>query len=96
MLQGSDVLSVYPAHLHINVLPGFTGKGWGAKMVEVFLGAIKSAGARGVHLGMVRTNDGARRFYERLGFRLCEEVLDGGESGEKGRHGGALCLVKNL
>ncbi|KAF1979883.1 GCN5-related N-acetyltransferas-like protein [Bimuria novae-zelandiae CBS 107.79] len=99
MLQGvgdREVLREYPAHLHINILPEFTGKGWGGKMVGAWLEVVKELGAQGVHLGMVRTNEGARRFYERLGFRLCEEVLDGGASGKVGRQDGAVCLVKRL
>lgn len=96
MLQRSELLAEYPAHLHIDILPDFTGKSWGTKLIREFLESIKSVGAQGVHLGMVRTNDGARRFYERLGFRLCEQVLDDGVSGEKGRHGDAICLVKKF
>ncbi|KAF2445916.1 acyl-CoA N-acyltransferase [Karstenula rhodostoma CBS 690.94] len=97
MLQSRPrLLSVYPAHLHINILPEFTGQGWGPKLMSAFLSTITQLGACGVHLGMVATNDGARRFYERLGFEVCGEVLDGGVSGEVGREGGAACLVKRL
>lgn len=96
MLQKYELLKEYPAHLHIDILSEFTGKGWGAKMVGEFLEAIKGTRAQGVHLGMVRTNDGARRFYERLGFGVCDQVLDGGASGEMGRVGDGICLVKKL
>lgn len=96
LLSHASLLSKYPAHLHINILPEFTGLGWGQKLMSAFLPAVKGLGAGGVHLGMVASNDGARRFYERLGFELCGEVLDGGESGEAGRDGGAKCLVKSL
>ncbi|KAF9733034.1 hypothetical protein PMIN06_005415 [Paraphaeosphaeria minitans] len=97
MLQShAQLLSTYPAHLHINILPQFTGQGWGVKLISAFLSKIKELGACGVHLGMVATNDGARRFYERLGFESCGKVLDGGVSGEAGRDGGAVCLVKKL
>lgn len=97
MLQPhAQLLAQYPAHLHINILPEFTGQGWGQKLMSAFLSKITELGACGVHLGMVATNDGARRFYERVGFELCGEVLDGGVSGEIGRDGGAVCLVKKL
>jgi hypothetical protein len=35
-------------------------------------------------------------FYERMGFRRFPFVLDGGVSGEEGRHPGGIWLVKNL
>ncbi|PSN64737.1 GCN5-related N-acetyltransferas-like protein [Corynespora cassiicola Philippines] len=97
MLQSVPAeLEKYPAHLHIDILPEFQGQGWGKLMVERFLGYLGEQGVRGVHLGMVRTNEGARRFYERFNFSLCDQVLDNGESQEKGRNGGAICLVKIL
>jgi hypothetical protein len=98
MLQAHpELLSTYPAHLHIDILPEFTGQGWGEQLMSVFLATIsEDEGAHGVHLGMVATNDRARRFYYRLGFELCGEVLDSGASGEVGRNGGAVCLVKKL
>lgn len=97
VLQGAvGILNEYPAHLHINLLPEFTGQGLGAKLMERFLEAIQGLGAGGVHLGMVRTNHGARRFYERLGFQLCQEILDGGASGELGRQDSSVWLVRKL
>jgi hypothetical protein len=35
-------------------------------------------------------------FYERLGFKVCPVVMDGGESGEEGVNGVVLHLVKEL
>jgi GNAT superfamily N-acetyltransferase len=65
-------------------------------LIERFLEGVKGEGARGVHLGMMRANEGARVFYERLGFRVCPVVMDGGESGEEGVNGVVLHLVKEL
>jgi GNAT superfamily N-acetyltransferase len=97
MLQSHpQLLAEYPAHLHINILPDFTGQGWGQKLISTFLSKIMELGACGVHLGMVATNDGARRFYERVGFELCGEVLDGGVSGQVGKDGDAVCMMKKL
>ncbi|KAF2269074.1 GCN5-related N-acetyltransferas-like protein [Lojkania enalia] len=97
MLIGSNTLmEEYPAHLHIDILPQYTGREYGQKMMAAFLEKMEELGAKGVHLGMVRWNHGARRFYERLGFQLCGKVLDGGESGEVGRTGDAICLLKKL
>ncbi|KAF2008530.1 GCN5-related N-acetyltransferas-like protein [Aaosphaeria arxii CBS 175.79] len=88
-----DILAGYPAHLHIDIEPAFQGRGFGALLVARFLKGLREEGAAGVHLGMVRWNEGAKRFYERLGFATCKEVLDGGVSGETGRKGDAVCLV---
>ncbi|KAF2108410.1 acyl-CoA N-acyltransferase [Lophiotrema nucula] len=96
LLPFPELLEEYPAHLHIDILPAFTGKGWGGKMVGVFEDRMRELGAEGVHLGMVRTNERAKAFYERLGFEVCGQVLDGGTSGEVGREGDAVCLVKTL
>lgn len=97
MLQSkSDLLARYPAHLHVDILPDYQRRGYGPQLMDTFLSKMRESGVSGVHLGMVRTNDGARRFYERLGFQLCGEVLDDGKSGEVGRDGDAICLVKSL
>jgi ribosomal protein S18 acetylase RimI-like enzyme len=61
-------LAGYPAHLHIDLLPEFQGKGWGRGFMNAFLTGIAAAGVARVHLGMATTNSGARSFYDRLGF----------------------------
>jgi ribosomal protein S18 acetylase RimI-like enzyme len=97
MLQSKPhLLERYPAHLHIDILPEYQRKGWGSQLMKVFLAEVKNFGASGVHLGMVRTNDGAKRFYEKQGFQLCGEVLDEGKSGEVGREGNAVCMIRSL
>ncbi|KAH9869164.1 hypothetical protein IAQ61_006369, partial [Plenodomus lingam] len=97
MLQDwPEVLGRFPAHLHIDILPGFQKKGYGRQLVEAFFGTVKGIGAQGVHLDMVRTNVNALAFYERVGFRRCEQVLDGGASGEAGVDGVVLTLVREL
>jgi GNAT superfamily N-acetyltransferase len=61
-------LADYPAHLHIDLLPDWQGKGWGRGLMDAFLAGLHAAGVPRVHLGMVPTNVGARAFYGRLGF----------------------------
>lgn len=58
----------YPAHLHIDVLPPWQGRGHGRALIGRFLAGLRTAGVPGVHLGMVSTNTAARAFYDRLGF----------------------------
>ncbi|HEY7669588.1 MAG TPA: GNAT family N-acetyltransferase [Hyphomicrobium sp.] len=59
----------YPAHLHVNLAPGYRNRGIGAALIEAFATAAAAAGAAGMH---VVTGSGSRnvRFYERNGF--CE------------------------
>lgn len=62
-------LAAYPAHLHIDVLPGQQGHGHGRALIRTLLAALRDRGVAAVHLGMVSTNTPARAFYDRLGFR---------------------------
>ncbi|OKI28887.1 GNAT family N-acetyltransferase [Streptomyces sp. CB03911] len=63
-------LADYPAHLHIDLLPEFQGRGFGRLLIERLLDALHRAGAERVHLGMVSANTGARAFYDRTGFHV--------------------------
>ena len=65
----------YPAHLHINILPEAQSAGWGRRMIEIELAALKAAGVGGVHLGLAPMNERAKGFYRHLGF---EDVSSGG------------------
>lgn len=58
---------LYPAHLHINLLPRFRSRGWGERLVARFTADAARAGAPGVH---VVTGRGLRnvRFYAANGF----------------------------
>ncbi|KAF2134358.1 GCN5-related N-acetyltransferas-like protein [Dothidotthia symphoricarpi CBS 119687] len=97
MLQSwPQVLQRHPAHIHINVLPEYQGKGWGRTLIHAFFEAVKELGAAGVHLDMIRTNTNGRRFYDKIGFQICTQMLDDGESGETGVSGVAMTLVKTF
>jgi GNAT superfamily N-acetyltransferase len=61
-------LAAYPAHLHIDLLPEWQGKGFGRELIGAFLAGLHAAGVARVHLGMAPANTGARAFYGRLGF----------------------------
>lgn len=78
-------LESYPGHLHIDILPSHQRGGYGKQLIQRFLGAMKNEGCTGVYLGMVSSNDGAARFYDRCGFRRLPHVLDEGASSEEGR-----------
>lgn len=90
----------WPAHFHIDILPSHQRQGWGKKMIETMLEALKAKGAKGVFLGMEAANESAGKFYDAMAFQRLPEVLDEGASGEMGRTGGGdsgtIFLVKEL
>ncbi|GAA5085682.1 GNAT superfamily N-acetyltransferase [Thermocatellispora tengchongensis] len=62
-------LAGYPAHLHIDLLPGYRRAGHGRALIRTFVDAVSARGAVGLHVGMATANRRARIFYDRLGFR---------------------------
>ncbi|KQV14605.1 MULTISPECIES: GNAT family N-acetyltransferase [unclassified Kitasatospora] len=61
-------LAGYPAHLHIDLLPPWQGRGHGRALMRTLLDALHRRGTPAVHLCMVQANTAARAFYDRLGF----------------------------
>lgn len=70
-------LADYPAHLHIDILPEYQGRGHGRALMRALLTALDRAGAPRVYLGMLTANTAARAFYDRLGFHVIQ-VADAG------------------
>ncbi|WP_336755956.1 GNAT family N-acetyltransferase [Pantoea sp. USHLN298] len=67
--RAADALvTQWPAHLHINLLPAAQKGGWGRKMIEHELAALRAAGVSGVHLGVSLQNEQVCAFYQRMGF----------------------------
>ncbi|MFJ4842061.1 GNAT family N-acetyltransferase [Streptomyces sp. NPDC088746] len=70
----AELVSAYPAHLHIDLLPEAQGGGNGSRLIRTLLGALRARGVRGVHLGVGKANARAIGFYRHLGFeQLTEE-----------------------
>ncbi|MFJ3669463.1 GNAT family N-acetyltransferase [Streptomyces sp. NPDC090106] len=65
-------LAAYPAHLHIDLLPDWQGRGYGRKLMRTLWRALAVRGVPAVHLVMARANVPARAFYDRLGFHEIE------------------------
>ncbi|MFF7392057.1 GNAT family N-acetyltransferase [Streptomyces scabiei] len=74
----------YPAHLHIDILPAWQGRGHGRALMRTFLRALRDRGVPAIHLTMVTANTPARAFYDRLGFHEIE-VPDPGPVTHLGR-----------
>lgn len=58
----------HPAHLHIDLLPELQGQGWGRRLIEEIVGALRGRGVTGLHLVASADNAGALAFYPRVGF----------------------------
>lgn len=61
--------SIWPAHLHINLLPAARGRGAGGALMSAWLERLRSGGCPGVHLGTFFENHNAIAFFESRGFR---------------------------
>ncbi|MEY9863058.1 ribosomal protein S18 acetylase RimI-like enzyme [Catenulispora sp. GAS73] len=77
-LMVNPALADYPAHLHIDLLPGYQGQGYGRTLLTTLFAALDKAGVARVHLVMSSANTGARAFYDRVGFHEIS-VPDPGE-----------------
>ncbi len=70
---------LYPAHIHIDLLPRAQGQGWGRKMMTTALDELSRHSVPGVHLGVGTANHRAQAFYRRIGFtELCRVGGDDG------------------
>jgi GNAT superfamily N-acetyltransferase len=69
------LVSRYPSHLHIDLLPRLQGRGFGRRLIETLLAGLRAGGSPGVHLHVGRANQRAARFYGHIG--LTELPADG-------------------
>lgn len=71
-----DLTARFPAHLHVNLAPGFRSSGIGSDLIERFAQDAKAAAIPGVH---VVTSVGARNvgFYLRNGFQPLNMLGEG-------------------
>lgn len=59
----------FPAHLHIDLLPGHQRAGHGRALMDRLTAELRGRGVPGLHLCMVTQNTAARAFYDKLGFQ---------------------------
>jgi ribosomal protein S18 acetylase RimI-like enzyme len=80
--------SRWPAHLHINLLPGARGKGAGGTMVHRWLDTLRSHNVAGCHLETLAENVAAIAFFDAMGFRRhgAPTTLPGMRSPHGARH----------
>jgi ribosomal protein S18 acetylase RimI-like enzyme len=63
----------YPAHLHIDLLPGLQGKGAGRRLINTLFDELRRRKVPGLHLGVAKDNEGAIAFYKKMNFSVLEE-----------------------
>ena len=78
----------WPAHLHIDLLPGIRGRGVGAAMLRIWLARLEDAGVAGCHVQTLAENTRAVAAFESVGFeRRGDPVLVPGlRTPRGGRH----------
>jgi ribosomal protein S18 acetylase RimI-like enzyme len=59
----------YPGHLHVNLTPESRGHALGTRLVEGFLAEARRQSLPGVRAVVYESNQPARRFFERQGFK---------------------------
>ena len=63
-----DLITGFPSHLHIDLLPRVQGRGIGRQLIGLQLAALRERGSPGVHLHVRAANRPALSFYDHLGF----------------------------
>lgn len=58
----------YPAHLHIDLMPATQGQGVGTRLIHTLEEHLKEMGVPGLFLCVSTDNEGAIKFYNKLGF----------------------------
>jgi GNAT superfamily N-acetyltransferase len=72
-----QLVSAFPAHIHMNLLPRLQGQGMGSRLLDLWISTARRAGVKGVHLGANAGNYNALRFWGSRGFhRLAPPIVD--------------------
>ena len=65
----------YPAHLHIDIDPGFQRSGGGTAMMDALFGQLREEGVEGIYLGCGLDNEVGNSFYRHYGFTLYKKAI---------------------
>lgn len=89
-------LHLYPAHLHLNVLPEARGQGLGKLLLARYLELLKNNHTNGVQLSTTRENVAAVKLYEQFGFEVWRDYESPLWQPWKGHTVTHVVLVKHL
>lgn len=70
----AQLTDLYPAHLHINLMPDLQKGGHGSALLRHQLQSLRNSGVSGVHLGVDPRNEGVTGFYAKFGFLELDRV----------------------
>ncbi|MFX1517709.1 MAG: GNAT family N-acetyltransferase [Promethearchaeota archaeon] len=71
------LLAPYPAHLHIDIIPGYQSQGIGTQLMSTLENHLIANNIKGVHLGTSERNIKAVQFYRKLNFSVIYEGPSG-------------------
>ena len=63
----------YPAHLHINMRPGYEGQGIGTRLMDTLITHLLATNIHGLALGVSTNNKRGQKFYQKYGFHILEK-----------------------
>lgn len=90
------LLKEYPCHIHIDILPGYTGQKLGTRLMKELLAKLKEDKVSGIHLMKSGDNEASEWFYKSVGFQRYQ-VFMGGSATVKGvKEGGGVCMVTKV
>ncbi|CAE7146812.1 unnamed protein product [Rhizoctonia solani] len=69
LIRPQGLVDISPAHIHINLLPQAQRQGWGVKLIDEAVRALKAQGQSALFVGIDSRNHNARTFYIRIGFK---------------------------
>jgi len=75
-VASASIVTQYPAHLHIDLLPRIQGCGIGGKLIRELIEDVAGRGVVGLHLDVGSENVRAIALYRRLGFTELERTSD--------------------
>jgi ribosomal protein S18 acetylase RimI-like enzyme len=58
----------YNYHAGFNILPEFTGSGYGSKLLTLLLETLAERGADGIAISVLKSNERAIDFFKKRGF----------------------------
>ncbi|KAK7747083.1 hypothetical protein SLS62_009239 [Diatrype stigma] len=96
-MSKAELARRWRATMHIDILPGWQGQGWGRRLIEAFAASVRASGAdygEGEHIGVAGDNRKVLGFYRQLGFRVVQDEGEGGD--EDGDGEDAITLVKDI
>jgi ribosomal protein S18 acetylase RimI-like enzyme len=70
----AEMLSTYPAHLHINIHPNYQRNGLGSLLLEAYEQNLIQKSVAGYHLGVYGKNQVGISFYEKKGLTRLRQL----------------------